>query len=76
MNISCRPINVVCWRRALCLEILEKVCYIDFVMAVLYRFTLFIFDLHPMQADVLEYYDQVISSPSRPFAIPAVLRVS
>ncbi|MCO5571801.1 hypothetical protein L7F22_025549 [Adiantum nelumboides] len=45
------PINVVCWRRALCLEVLEK-------------------------ADVLEYYDQVISSPSKPFAIPAVLRIT
>ncbi|KAI5069299.1 hypothetical protein GOP47_0015600 [Adiantum capillus-veneris] len=46
-----RPINVVCWRRALCLEVLEK-------------------------ADVLEYYDEVISSPSKPFAIPAVLRIT
>ncbi|MCO5576888.1 hypothetical protein L7F22_030709 [Adiantum nelumboides] len=51
LDVSYRPINVVCWRRALCLEVLEK-------------------------ADVLEYYDQVISSPSKPFAIPAVLRIT
>ncbi|KAH7405325.1 hypothetical protein KP509_15G065700 [Ceratopteris richardii] len=51
LDVSYRPINIVCWRRALCLEILEK-------------------------ADVLEYYDQVISSPSRPFLIPAVLRIT
>ena len=55
---------------------LKRFCCIHFVMGLFYRFTVFIFDLHPMQADVLEYYDQVISSPSRPFAIPAVLRVS
>eukprot|EP00250_Pteridium_aquilinum_P016968 c23386_g1_i1 orf=201-1106(-) len=51
LDVSYRPINVVCWRRALCLEILEK-------------------------ADVLEYYDEVINSPSKPFAIPAVLRIN
>jgi hypothetical protein len=28
-----------------------------------------------MQADVLEYYDQTVSSPSGSFNIPAVLRV-
>eukprot|EP00850_Spirogloea_muscicola_P007772 SM000040S14784 [mRNA] locus=s40:359020:361531:+ [translate_table: standard] len=48
---SFRPINVVCWKRALCLDILEK-------------------------ADVLQYYDQVVKSPSKAFPIPAVLRVS
>ncbi|KAH7414977.1 hypothetical protein KP509_14G021800 [Ceratopteris richardii] len=51
LDLSYRPINIVCWRRALCLEILEK-------------------------ADVLQYYDQVISSPTRPFPIPAVLRIT
>lgn len=51
LDVTYRPINVVCWRRALCLEILEK-------------------------ADVLEYYDQVINSPTRAFAIPAVLRIT
>ncbi|XP_031383841.1 uncharacterized protein LOC116197745 isoform X3 [Punica granatum] len=45
-----RPVNVVCWRRALCLEFMEK-------------------------ADVLEYYDQTVNSPSGSFNIPAVLRV-
>eukprot|EP00249_Psilotum_nudum_P017634 c26419_g1_i1 orf=363-1298(-) len=51
LDLSYRPINVVCWRRALCLEILEK-------------------------ADVLEYYDQAISSPGRAYLIPAVLRIT
>ncbi|XP_031504035.1 uncharacterized protein LOC116266796 isoform X2 [Nymphaea colorata] len=50
LDVSYRPINVVCWRRAICLEFMEK-------------------------ADVLEYYDQTISSPSGSFYIPAVLRV-
>ncbi|RVW46932.1 hypothetical protein CK203_074417 [Vitis vinifera] len=45
------PVNVVCWRRAICLEFMEK-------------------------ADVLEYYDQTVNSPSGSFYIPAVLRVS
>ncbi|CAN6464942.1 unnamed protein product [Victoria cruziana] len=50
LDISYRPINVVGWRRAICLEFMEK-------------------------ADVLEYYDQTVSSPSGSFYIPAVLRV-
>ncbi|XP_010276405.1 PREDICTED: uncharacterized protein LOC104611160 [Nelumbo nucifera] len=50
LDISYRPINVVCWRRAICLEFTEK-------------------------ADVLEYYDQTVKSPSGSFYIPAVLRV-
>ncbi|XVF42095.1 hypothetical protein PTKIN_Ptkin01aG0332600 [Pterospermum kingtungense] len=50
LDISYRPINVVCWRRAICLEFMEK-------------------------ADVLEYYDQTVNSPSGSFYIPAVLRV-
>ncbi|KAG9452031.1 hypothetical protein H6P81_004935 [Aristolochia fimbriata] len=50
LDISYRPVNVVCWRRAICLEFMEK-------------------------ADVLEYYDQTVSSPSGSFFIPAVLRV-
>ncbi|KAJ4979986.1 hypothetical protein NE237_010766 [Protea cynaroides] len=50
LDISYRPINVVCWRRAICLEFMEK-------------------------ADVLEYYDQTVTSPSGSFYIPAVLRV-
>ncbi|GKV07393.1 hypothetical protein SLEP1_g19176 [Rubroshorea leprosula] len=50
LDISYRPINVVCWKRAICLEFTEK-------------------------ADVLEYYDQTVNSPSGSFCIPAVLRV-
>ncbi|KAG5232808.1 hypothetical protein OIU77_004216 [Salix suchowensis] len=50
LDISYRPVNVVCWRRAICLEFMEK-------------------------ADVLEYYDQAVNSPSGSFYIPAVLRV-
>lgn len=50
LDISYRPINVVCWKRAICLEFMEK-------------------------ADVLEYYDQTVSSPRGSFYIPAVLRV-
>nr|CAD1819757.1 unnamed protein product [Ananas comosus var. bracteatus] len=50
LDISYRPVNVVCWRRAICLEFMEK-------------------------ADVLEYYDQTVSSPRGSFYIPAVLRV-
>ncbi|GFP84174.1 hypothetical protein PHJA_000561100 [Phtheirospermum japonicum] len=45
-----RPVNVVCWKRAICLEFMDK-------------------------ADVLEYYDQTVNSPSGSFYIPAVLRV-
>ncbi|KAF7801490.1 HNH nuclease [Senna tora] len=45
-----RPVNVVGWKRAICLEFMEK-------------------------ADVLEYYDQTVNSPSGSFYIPAVLRV-
>uniref|UniRef100_A0A1D1Z033 Anaredoxin n=1 Tax=Anthurium amnicola TaxID=1678845 RepID=A0A1D1Z033_9ARAE len=50
LDISYRPVNIVCWRRAICLEFMEK-------------------------ADVLEYYDQTVSSPRGSFYIPAVLRV-
>ncbi|XP_077239912.1 HNH endonuclease isoform X2 [Tasmannia lanceolata] len=50
LDISYRPVNVVCWKRAICLEFMEK-------------------------ADVLEYYDQTVSSPRGSFYIPAVLRV-
>ncbi|KAL6880155.1 hypothetical protein ACP4OV_011720 [Aristida adscensionis] len=50
LDISYRPVNVVCWKRAICLDFIGK-------------------------ADVLEYYDQTVSSPSGSFYIPAVLRV-
>ncbi|CAD6221025.1 unnamed protein product [Miscanthus lutarioriparius] len=50
LDLSYRPVNVVCWKRAICLEFIGK-------------------------ADVLEYYDQTVSSPSGSFYIPAVLRV-
>ncbi|KAK9938972.1 hypothetical protein M0R45_015682 [Rubus argutus] len=50
LDISYRPINVVCWKRAICLEFMDK-------------------------ADVLEYYDQTVNSPSGSFYIPAVLRI-
>lgn len=50
LDISYRPVNVVCWKRAICLEFTDK-------------------------ADVLEYYDQTVNSPSGSFYIPAVLRV-
>ncbi|XP_016466345.2 uncharacterized protein LOC107789092 [Nicotiana tabacum] len=50
LDISYRPVNVVCWKRAICLEFMEK-------------------------ADVLEYYDQTVNSPSGSYYIPAVLRV-
>uniref|UniRef100_A0A803Q3R2 HNH nuclease domain-containing protein n=1 Tax=Cannabis sativa TaxID=3483 RepID=A0A803Q3R2_CANSA len=48
--IFVKPVNVVCWKRAICLEFMDK-------------------------ADVLEYYDQTVNSPSGSFYIPAVLRV-
>ncbi|KAK4405014.1 hypothetical protein Sango_0870000 [Sesamum angolense] len=52
LSRSCfaRPVNVVCWKRAICLEFMDK-------------------------ADVLEYYDQTVNSPSGSFYIPAVLRL-
>ncbi|KAI4341173.1 hypothetical protein MLD38_025930 [Melastoma candidum] len=50
LDLAYRPVNVVCWKRAICLECMEK-------------------------ADVLEYYDQTVNSPSGFFNIPAVLRV-
>ncbi|XP_019162396.1 PREDICTED: uncharacterized protein LOC109158929 [Ipomoea nil] len=50
LDLAYRPVNVVCWKRAICLEFMEK-------------------------ADVLEYYDQTVNSPSGSFYIPAVLRV-
>ncbi|XAR68668.1 hypothetical protein NMG60_11003873 [Bertholletia excelsa] len=50
LDISYRPVNVICWKRAICMEFMEK-------------------------ADVLEYYDQTVNSPSGSFYIPAVLRV-
>ncbi|KAI4386657.1 hypothetical protein MLD38_004572 [Melastoma candidum] len=50
LDVAYRPVNVVCWRRAISLEFMEK-------------------------ADVLEYYDQTVNSPSGSFYIPAVLRV-
>ncbi|KAI5427797.1 uncharacterized protein LOC127126652 [Lathyrus oleraceus] len=50
LDISYRPVNVVCWKRAICLEFMEK-------------------------ADVLEYYDKTVNSPSGSFYIPAVLRI-
>ncbi|CAD6223747.1 unnamed protein product [Miscanthus lutarioriparius] len=45
------PVNVVCWKRAICLEFIGK-------------------------ADVLEYYDQTVSSRSGSFYIPAVFRAN
>ncbi|KAH9331167.1 hypothetical protein KI387_003275, partial [Taxus chinensis] len=51
LDLYYRPINIVCWRRAICMEFLEK-------------------------ADVLEYYDQTVSSPGGSFNIPAVLRLA
>ncbi|CAI0384044.1 unnamed protein product [Linum tenue] len=51
LDISYRPVNVVCWKRAICLEFMEK-------------------------ADVLEYYDRTVNSPSGSYYIPAVLRVT
>ncbi|XP_030525989.2 uncharacterized protein LOC115737782 isoform X3 [Rhodamnia argentea] len=56
LDVAYRPVDVVSWRRAICLEFMEKV-----------RALLF--------ADVLEYYDQTVDSPSGSFYIPAVLRV-
>lgn len=50
LDIAYRPVNVVCWKRAICLEYMDK-------------------------ADVLEYYDHTVNSPSGSFYIPAVLRV-
>ncbi|KAG6489604.1 uncharacterized protein LOC122005815 [Zingiber officinale] len=50
LDISYRPINVVCWKRAICLEFMDK-------------------------ADVLEYYDQTVSSPQGSYYIPAVLQI-
>ncbi|KAF8007373.1 hypothetical protein BT93_K1394 [Corymbia citriodora subsp. variegata] len=50
LDIAYRPVDIVSWRRAICLEFMEK-------------------------ADVLEYYDQTVNSPSGSFYIPAVLRV-
>ncbi|KAI4330597.1 hypothetical protein MLD38_028872 [Melastoma candidum] len=50
LDLAYRPVNVVCWRRAICLEFMEN-------------------------ADMLEYYDQTVNSPSGSFYIPAVLRV-
>ncbi|XP_030463779.2 uncharacterized protein LOC115683385 isoform X1 [Syzygium oleosum] len=50
LDIAYRPVDVVSWRRAICMEFMEK-------------------------ADVLEYYDQTVDSPSGSFYIPAVLRV-
>ncbi|XP_030525988.2 uncharacterized protein LOC115737782 isoform X2 [Rhodamnia argentea] len=50
LDVAYRPVDVVSWRRAICLEFMEK-------------------------ADVLEYYDQTVDSPSGSFYIPAVLRV-
>ncbi|CAL9201799.1 unnamed protein product [Musa hybrid cultivar] len=50
LDVSYRPINVVCWKRAICLEFMEK-------------------------ADVLEYYDQTVSSTQGSFYIPAVLQI-
>ncbi|KAG4927521.1 hypothetical protein JHK85_054007 [Glycine max] len=62
LDIAYRPVNVVGWKRAICLEFMEKVRYLcstfSFVMA-----------------DVLEYYAKTVNSPSGSFYIPAVLRV-
>ncbi|XP_057815743.2 uncharacterized protein LOC131029314 isoform X1 [Cryptomeria japonica] len=51
LDLYYRPINVVCWKRAICLEFLEK-------------------------ADVLQYYEQTVSSPGGSFNIPAVLKLA
>jgi hypothetical protein len=90
-----RPVNVVCWKRAICLEFIGKVSIPDTntkapsffrvhqlwppMLMKLYSCSRFstrnvMIDL-AMQADVLEYYDQTVSSPSGSFYIPAVLRV-
>ena len=97
-TMPCRPVNVVCWKRAICLEFMEKVSFPDtticFIVVpcssfrsmlielyALSSFFPFTFSTHnamivlAMQADVLEYYDQTVSSPSGSFYIPAVLRV-
>ncbi|KAK6942003.1 HNH endonuclease 5 [Dillenia turbinata] len=64
LDISYRPVNVVCWKRAICLEFMEKVR--DDLSTIKCLNTI---------ADVLEYYDQTVNSPTGSFNIPAVLRV-
>ncbi|KAF9670259.1 hypothetical protein SADUNF_Sadunf13G0049800 [Salix dunnii] len=89
LDISYRPVNVVCWRRAICLEFMEKlVSHANFVSTMRkpskHDNAKLLFSLSKndhvalvgsMLADVLEYYDQAVNSPSGSFYIPAVLRV-
>ncbi|GJN10177.1 hypothetical protein PR202_ga28249 [Eleusine coracana subsp. coracana] len=84
-----RPVNVVCWKRAICLEFMEKVSFsasehLPFFVSIQAHHIWGLWHFRnitnteivlAMQADVLEYYDQTVSSPSGSFNIPAVLRV-
>ncbi|KAG6738439.1 hypothetical protein POTOM_058058 [Populus tomentosa] len=71
LDISYRPVNVVCWKRAVCLEFMEKVGVMCKAITLRHVNSSHIQFL----ADVLEYYDQTVNSPSGSFYIPAVLRV-
>ncbi|GJN10178.1 hypothetical protein PR202_ga28250 [Eleusine coracana subsp. coracana] len=89
LDISYRPVNVVCWKRAICLEFMEKVSFsasehLPFFVSIQAHHIWGLWHFRnitnteivlAMQADVLEYYDQTVSSPSGSFNIPAVLRV-
>jgi hypothetical protein len=85
-----RLVNVVCWKRAICLEFIGKVSipdtkqtkgfnflrsssvvtYADETLQLLVFSTYNMMIVLAMQADVLEYYDQTVSSPSGSFYIP------
>lgn len=75
LDTSYRPIDIVNWQRAICLDLFDKVC------RMFSQTWVTLFRLMPknillnLQVDVLEYYDALVHSARHEFMIPAVLRV-
>lgn len=73
LDTSYRPIDIVNWQRAICLDLFDKVCKAcppDLHLP----YPVFISNC-ALQVDVLEYYDALVHSARHEFMIPAVLRV-
>ena len=73
LDTSYRPIDIVNWQRAICLDLFDKASIQDTGGLELNRQQFHNFC--SMQVDVLEYYDALVHSARAEFMIPAVLRV-
>lgn len=73
LDTSYRPIDIVNWQRAICLDLFDKVC--KAYSLIIRPACLVLVTDYATQVDVLEYYDALVHSARHEFMIPAVLRV-